>query len=175
MPSDAVQCADLADDMERFLADLDRVYTELESVLDAKRDAFRTADAGRLAGVLSRERSIFTSIDQIEQRRRNLISTTSRTSGRTYDPMQTSVSELAQSLPPEDAARIQDMSRRVKDRIEKVRNESAVLREVANQLHVHVQNLARRFHYAAGGSGVYGRKGGFQSPNGRTNSVDLRR
>jgi len=177
MPADAGQPADLARDLERFLLDLDRVYTDLESVLDAKREAFRQADTDQLAGVLHRERTLFTSIDSIENRRRRLVAETSRLSGRSLDPMRTTVTELAATLPPDDASRLQDMGAQVRQRIERVREQSRVLREVAEKLHLHMQSLNRRFHYAAGGSGVYERSGRFQSGGGAgsPHSVDFRR
>lgn len=173
MPSDAAQPADLAGDLERFLLDLDRLYTELESVLEAKKDAFRTADADRLAGVLNRERTIFSSIDSIEHRRRKLVADTGRASGVAFDAMRTSVSDLASTLQPTDAERIRAMSTQVRDHIERVRRESAVLREVASKLHLHLQSLGRRLHYATGGSGVYQRSGQFQNVQGTNGTVDF--
>ena len=162
--------------LEAFEA-LECTYARLHEALLSRRQAVRHADVNALKASTERERSLITDLVTQNAARAASAQRLARDLGlKEHGNTPIPLGAILNRVSSEERDALDLVASRLRDRIEDVRNESAVLKHVSESLLTHVRSLAQRLHLAVSRVAVYGRDGrvGNGGATALVTGVDLR-
>ena len=144
--------------LDALLRQLETSYARLETLLQAKRDAIRTAQLDGIPDLCDQERDVIRHIGALDRRRLAWLTASGFADAGTDDPPAT-LNAICDRLDARHAATLRARADALQERILEVRRQSAILREAANSLADRMHALMQNLHASHGNGGVYGRHG----------------
>ncbi len=150
------QLAERTNKLMTLLEEMHEQYEALLALLKTRKESIRVGDVNQLRDCITQEREQLRLIDHTNRQREALATELERVwpsaSGRVMDA-------VAQRLRSPDDNRFQDLRDRLRDTVEAVQHEYAVLKTVGETLLAHVSGLMQRMHLLSSPVAVYGRDG----------------
>ena len=145
------------DQLEAVLKELTASHESLLSLLRRKRQALREADRDRVTSCCERENEFVQQISELEKHRLELIGELTEAIEPGADqPLR--LATLAGRVAEPRRGRILVLRQQLRERMERVRDEVAVIRKATESLTRHMQGLVQTV--AGAMAGVYGQGGG---------------
>lgn len=144
--------------LEETLRDLLAAHEQLLSLLDRKREAVRLADADGISSLCVEEHAVIRRVSDMEQERASLLDALNAA----FDIAQgdgLTVNDLSESLDQESGARLRVIAARLRDVMQRVKQESAVVRDAAECLSAHLAGIMQLVHGTLSHARVYSRHG----------------
>ena len=155
------------DQLESILKQLSTCHESLLSLLAGKRQAMRDAQPDRVTDLCDQENRFVQKITQLETKRLELIGQlTEALDPNAQQPLH--LNDLAQHLPEPRRGRLLVLRQQLRQRMVRVRDETAVLRRATESLTRHMQGVIQTV--AGAMAGVYG-QGGTPTPAAMTVST----
>jgi hypothetical protein len=156
------------------LADLLEVNTALHANLAEQREAIRRADSAHAQRLVEAHTHLVSRLAALDQRRREVVVSLSKSLAWPHGTRTPSLSELAQRLPEPERSRALQLAERTRERLGQVHRESASLRAAARTLAAHMEGLLRHVGRQFTGAGVYSPRGQVSSGGSLAVALDLK-
>jgi hypothetical protein len=149
---------ELLDRIETLLAEQVRLHEGLLELIQQKKQALRSASAGRVAELCRLENEKVQLISEAEKLRLTLVAeATKKIAPDAAAPL--NLRELAERLPEPRRGKLLVLRMELRNRMERVRDEAAVVRRATEALLRHMQGLAQTIGGAVTGVATYTRRG----------------
>ena len=132
-------------------------YQRLLVALERKREAIKNAELDRVPGIAEVEREILNRLEQLDQRREERVAALAGLIGLPVKEI--SVSRICEELDAEAAARVSGLARILRERLERSRKESSVIRVAGEALARHMAGVVQSVTGALAGARIYGSRG----------------
>ena len=151
---------------------LDQDVTQLAEILEAQlhghgqlldlmsrnREAVRQADMTTIEAVCGRQNTVGQHLAELEKQRLMVVGRfTARLAPEAERPL--TVGEIAAGLEPPAAQRLEALADALRPAVERVREESSLVRQAAEALAGHMTGIMHAVHAVLSGAQVYGRTG----------------
>lgn len=146
----------------------------LHANLVEQREAVRAAQPQRARQLTEAHAHLVTKLAAIDQRRRELVVTLSKSLALPRVSRATTLTDLARHLPEPDRTRVLSLAEKVRERVGLVHHESASLRAAARTLAAHMEGLMRHVGRQLTSAGVYSPRGQLTPGGSFAAALDLK-
>ena len=144
--------------IERILHDLIGLHRKLETCIERKKEAIRSAAIDDVEQICEEENVIVQQISDLEKARLALVGVvTEALSPDAAEPL--TIGQIADAADGECGARMMVLRDELRDLVKQVRRSSSVVRIAADKLNRHMIGILQTVRSALSGAGVYERKG----------------
>ena len=143
--------------LEEILRTQAEGYEQLLVALDRKREAIRLAQLDRVPGIAEIERQILERLQQLDAEREQRVAKAAETLGCSLERI--SVSTICRELEPDVANRVTGLAAVLRERLERSRKESSVIRAAGDALARHMAGVVQSVTGALSGARIYGSRG----------------
>jgi chromosome segregation ATPase len=160
-------------ELERVLEAQHRGHEQLLDQVRRNREAVRRADMEAIQEICAQQNAVGQDLAELEKERLALVgSLTRELAPEATRPL--TVAEVAASLEPGAAERLQARAEALRPLVARVRDESSVVRQAAEALARHMTGIVQVVHSVLSRAPVYGRKGEITGGTPQRMCVDVR-
>ena len=148
----------IVEELEQILAEQFQGHEQLLELVGRNREAVRRADMAEIKVACELQNVVGQNVAELEKRRLSLVGSLTRQFAPDA-PRPLTVTEIATHLEPALAERLQARADALRPLVERVREESSVVRQAADALVRHMTGIVQGVHSILSQAQVYGRKG----------------